>query len=81
MPEEIKLEISAASVKVMRSYDYCHFEVCLSGTKPLSIPITSAEVDVSDRNFQAYRRPVYDYEDAWEEEEFEPVEFDDDAMF
>lgn len=30
--------ISGASVKVMRSYDYCHFEVNLSsaGTEPIS---------------------------------------------
>lgn len=27
---ELKIEI--ASVKVMRSYDYCHFEVCLSSS-------------------------------------------------
>jgi hypothetical protein len=32
MPDEIKITIDAASVKVMRSFDYCHFEVCLSAT-------------------------------------------------
>lgn len=30
MKETERPTISAASVKVMRSYDYCHFEVCLS---------------------------------------------------
>jgi hypothetical protein len=30
MNSEIKIEI--ASVKVMRSHDYCHFEVCLSSS-------------------------------------------------
>lgn len=27
-----KLKIEIATVKVMRSYDYCHFEVCLSSS-------------------------------------------------
>lgn len=27
-----QIEIEHASVKVMRSHDYCHFEVCLSST-------------------------------------------------
>lgn len=30
MPSELTIEI--ASVKVMRSHDYCHFEVCLSSS-------------------------------------------------
>ncbi len=32
MPSELKIEIEIASVKVMRSHDYCHFEVCLSSS-------------------------------------------------
>ena len=39
MSMEVKIEI--ASVKVMRSYDYCHFEVSLSTTEAK----TPAEVD------------------------------------
>lgn len=30
MPKEITIDV--ASVKVMRSHDYCHFEVCLSSS-------------------------------------------------
>lgn len=33
--------ITSASIKVMRSYDYCHFEVNLSASGPL----TTSEVD------------------------------------
>ncbi len=30
--ENPKITIDVASVKVMRSFDYCHFEVCLTST-------------------------------------------------
>lgn len=36
-----KVTISGASVKVMRSHDYCHFEVCLS----TNTAVTTTEVD------------------------------------
>lgn len=65
---EIKIE--AASVKVMRSFDYCHFEVCLSTsfekTYPEEIqnmPLVAAEVDelrkvaarLADRAVEQYK--------------------------
>lgn len=31
-PNKNQIPIESCSVKVMRSYDYCHFEICLSST-------------------------------------------------
>lgn len=39
MPEETKY---TASVKVMRSYDYCHFEVNLGSTEPATLETIDA---------------------------------------
>jgi len=42
------MKIGSAGVKVMRSYDYCHFEVCLG----VSEPVTLEEVDALRKDAQ-----------------------------
>ncbi|MBN1625007.1 MAG: hypothetical protein JW944_00670 [Deltaproteobacteria bacterium] len=36
-PKEIKKDMPKCSVKVMNSYDYCHFEICLGTDEDLTI--------------------------------------------
>lgn len=48
MEDDYVVSTNGASVKVMNSYDYCHFEVCLS----LSGICTSSEVDGARKDAQ-----------------------------
>lgn len=53
--------VTSVTVKVMRSFDYCHFEIVLG-----AIVILKA---YDDENFRANRR--YSYEDDWQDDEEE----------
>jgi hypothetical protein len=130
-----KIPIDTASVKVMRSHDYCHFEVCLStslrdqldavgqvnalriaaarladkAVEQYKVAKRNAELALSDANKiemlryrhrdiltkpegertpeemaivkavndrAHHRRPIYDYEDEWDEPAWEDVDDD-----
>jgi hypothetical protein len=56
---EPKTQIDTASVKVMRSHDYCHFEVCLSSssanTPELVDELRKTAARLSDKAVEQYK--------------------------
>ena len=52
----MEITIDIASVKVMRSFDYCHFEVCLSSTAPQEIIESGSSASITPQEVDELRK-------------------------